>query len=140
MSKALRLNQLSIKMCFTVAVTNFIHCKEVVLIQDIEITDYFDRRNDSRKFSKYLDRSTDNQGFARKTNSLDKNCEISKCNVCGLIYHWTKQCPDSYENKTKPQYESQITLLGECMDTLIGETLSMAVIDSGCTKTVCGQV
>ena len=26
------------------------------------------------------------------------------------------------------------------MDTLIGETLSMAVIDSGCTKTVCGQV
>ena len=26
------------------------------------------------------------------------------------------------------------------MDTLIGETLSMAVIDSGCTKTVCGQI
>ena len=25
------------------------------------------------------------------------------------------------------------------MDTIIGETLSMAVIDSGCTKTVCGQ-
>ena len=26
------------------------------------------------------------------------------------------------------------------MDILIGETLSMAVIDSGCTRTVCGQV
>ena len=26
------------------------------------------------------------------------------------------------------------------MDALIGETLSMAVINSGCIKTVCGQV
>ena len=76
----------------------------------------------------------------RKTNPVDKNSEISKCNVCGSIYHWTKQCPDSYENKTKPKDESQITLLGECMDTLIRETLSMVVIDSGCTKTVCSQV
>ena len=70
----------------------------------------------------------------RKTNPVDKNSEISKCNVCRSIYHWTKQCPDSYENKTKPKDESQITLLEECMDALIGETLSMAVIDSGYIK------
>ena len=76
----------------------------------------------------------------RKTSPLDKNGEISKFNVCGSIYHRAKQCLDSYENKTKPKDESQITLLGERMDTLIGETLSMAVIDSGCTKTVCGQL
>ena len=25
------------------------------------------------------------------------------------------------------------------METLIGETLSMTVLDSGCTKTVCGE-
>ena len=25
------------------------------------------------------------------------------------------------------------------METLIGETLSMVVLDSGCTKTVCGE-
>ena len=72
----------------------------------------------------------------KKTNPLDKDGEISKCNVCGSIYHWTKQCPDSCEKKTKPKDESQITLLGECIDTLIGETLSMTVIDSGCNKTV----
>ena len=101
---------------------------------------FFDRTNDGREFSKNLDRSTDNQEFVRKTNLLDKNSEILKCNVCGSIYHWRKQCPDSYENKTKPKDESQIALFGECMDTLIGETLSMAVIDSGCAKTVCGQV
>ena len=33
----------------------------------------------------------------------------------------------------------QIQLLEETMETLIGEMLSMAVLDSGCTKTVCGE-
>ena len=33
----------------------------------------------------------------------------------------------------------QIQLLEETMETLVGETLSMAVLDSGCTKTVCGE-
>ena len=29
--------------------------------------------------------------------------------------------------------------IGECTNTLIGETLSMAVLDSGCTKTICNK-
>ena len=33
----------------------------------------------------------------------------------------------------------QIQLLEETMETLISERLSMAVLDSGCTKTVCGE-
>ena len=40
MSKALRLNQLTIKMHFKVAVTIFFHQKEVVLILDIETIDF----------------------------------------------------------------------------------------------------
>ena len=76
----------------------------------------------------------------RKTNLLDKNGEMLKFNVCGSICHWIKQCPDAYANKTKPKDESLVALFGECMDTLNGETLSMAVIDSGCAKTMCGQV
>ena len=55
------------------------------------------------------------------------------------MYHWMKSCPDSYENQMKIKEETNITLTGECMDTLIGETLSMAVLDSGCTKTVCNK-
>ena len=54
-----------------------------------------------------------------------------KCNVCSSIFHWTKQCPNSYKNKTKSNDESQIALLRECMYTIIGETLSMTVSDSG---------
>ena len=40
MSRVLQLNQLTIKMYFTIAVTNFICRKEVVLILDIEIIDF----------------------------------------------------------------------------------------------------
>ena len=50
-----------------------------------------------------------------------------------------KYCPDLYENQMKIKEETNITLIGECMGTLIGETLSMAVLDSGHTKTVCSK-
>ena len=39
----------------------------------------------------------------------------------------------------KIKERTNITLIVECMDTLIGETLSMAVLDSGYTKTVCSK-
>ena len=64
-------------MCFTVVVTIFALQKEVVLIPDIEIID--------KNFSKNSDRLTDSQVFTRKTNPLNKNRKISKCNVCGSI-------------------------------------------------------
>ena len=35
------------------------------------------------------DRSVDGQQFTKRANSLHKNGEISKCNVCGSIYHLT---------------------------------------------------
>ena len=70
-------------------------------------------KDDGKKFSENSDRLTDCQGFTRKTNPLDKNSKISKCNICSSIYHWAKQCPHSYKNKSKSKGESQIALLGE---------------------------
>ena len=64
-------------MCFTVVATIFALQKEVVLIPDIEIID--------KNFSKNSDRLTDSQVFTRKTNPLNKNSKIPKCNVCGSI-------------------------------------------------------
>ena len=44
---------------------------------------------------------------------------FQKGNVCSPIYHYTMQCnaPIHNENKAKSQNASQITLLGEYMDT-----------------------
>ena len=76
----------------------------------------------------------------KKVNPHNKGGEITKLNGCGSVYHWTKYCPVWYENQMKIKEETNITLIGECMDALTGETLSMAVLDSGCTKTVCHKI
>lgn len=86
------------------------------------------------------DRPLNGKHFTKKTNPSDKNGEISKCNVRGSIYHWTKQHPDFYENIMRSKDESKMTLVGENVDTLIEKTLNMAVIDSKCTKTVYGDI
>ena len=46
--------------------------------------------------------------------------KFQKGNVCSPIYHYTMQCnaPIHSENKTESSNASQITLLGEYMDTL----------------------
>ena len=66
----------------------------------------------------------------RIVNPYNKDGEITKFNVCRSIYHWTKSSADSYENHMKIKEETNI------MDTLIEETLSTAVLDSGCTKSL----
>ena len=51
---------------------------------------FFDRTKHVRKVRKHSDRSSDSQGFRRKTNPLDKNGEMSKCNVRGSTDYWMK--------------------------------------------------
>ena len=55
---------------------------------------------------------------------LDKYGENSKCTVCASIYHWTKECPDSYKNRMRSKDESKIILLGKIW-TLSLETCSL---------------
>ena len=43
------------------------------------------------------------------------------------------------KNQIKIKEGTNITLIVECMDTLIGETLSIAVLNSGYTKIVCSK-
>ena len=62
--------------------------------------------------------------------------------LCGSIFRWSYACPDSYESRDQVKEKDcsvQIQLLEETMETRIGEMLSMAVEDSGCTKTVCRE-
>ena len=92
----------------------------------------------------------------RRLNPVDYNGEVSLCSVCGSKYHWARSCPDSYEasglfteseedGKDKPIL---ITLLADCnnsnvkketLNIFLSETLNFAVVDSGCSKTVCGM-
>ena len=59
--------------------------------------------------------------------------------VCQSIYHWFKDRPHNVQGSN-----SKVTLFMEevqkCyVQNFFGKTINLAVLDSGCTKTVYGQ-
>ena len=97
-----------------------------------------------------------------RQNPRDARGNVTTCAVCNSWYHWAKDCPDRAEvfeasacdndnQATKQDEEVFVTLFtrdacdgrsGERSKTegLLGETLGYGIIDSGCSKTVCGEV
>ena len=41
------------------------------------------------------------RGGNNNCNPVDSEGVVSKCLVCGSVYHWAKDCPDSFEARTK---------------------------------------
>ena len=77
----------------------------------------------------------------RKQNPVNTYGKVSRCAVCQSIYHWAKECP---HNETNKIHENKVTLFTQeaekCfIQNFLEETLNLAVLDSGCTKTVCGE-
>ncbi|CAF2215355.1 unnamed protein product [Rotaria magnacalcarata] len=101
-------------------------------------------------------RGRGNYQSQRRGNPRDKNGKTSQCRICGSIYHWARQCPDkerkvdyATENKNTHEEEVNITLfqniaalkdIGPTSGNLIDETLGMAILDSGCSRSVCGEL
>ena len=79
----------------------------------------------------------------RRKNPLDSWGNRSRCAICESAFHWAKDCPYSLERQTKNTAEEfDVELFAnnihEChIGKFVGETLGCAVLDSGCTKTVC---
>lgn len=83
-----------------------------------------------------------NQGAGRSSNDY-------ACYRCGSQDHFVKDCPKppSYKRNNSRTNEAHITLLTFMSDVanpqlrqLVKETLGMALLDCGCTKTVMGQL
>ena len=89
-------------------------------------------------------------------NPNSANGEVSRCDYCGSKFHWQYNCPDMLFNTQSKRDNSNI--VGMCknherqeinlhvhqasteeIDGLIGETIGMAIVDSGCSKTVAGE-
>ena len=86
----------------------------------------------------------------RGINPRGADGRISLCNVCGSRMHWMRSCPhkESYSGDQSFSVENEdeihITLMAESVskdkiDALLGESLGHIILDSGCSKTVCGQ-
>ena len=72
-----------------------------------------------------------------RRNPTNRNGESMRCHKCGSIYHFARFCTEK-NSRTRDEIKLQF-YTEEVMHTLVGETICMAVLDSGCTKTVCGE-
>ena len=73
-------------------------------------------------------------------NPVNSSGNITKCWICQSIYHWFKDCPQEVDNTSTLAKLSLFTdeVCNCYINKFAGETLNHAVLDSGCTKTVCG--
>ena len=118
-------------------------------------------RDDSFKWKKYVEenkyRYDKYQGSFRKKskNPLDSNGKVTRCWICDSVNHWSKQCPDreswSVFEETSPKGVEMnvgetfhaLTLHMSDHKTygldLVSESCTSAVVDTGPSKTVCGD-
>lgn len=93
----------------------------------------------------------------QRSNPLRPDCSISLCAVCGSKVHWARRYPRASDrpstasayfsdmNSVDCEEEVRITTItsetnyDSKMNTLLGETLGSVLLDSGCSKTVCGR-
>ena len=92
-------------------------------------------------------------GGNRRGNPVGRNGQVTTCNICGSTTHWARACPNGYSSQyeaSSGRYEANddeihITLmaseenLDNKINTLMGESIGSIILDSGCSKTVCGE-
>lgn len=104
------------------------------------------RRQRSKPWSQNVQQKTPLPG----TNPLDRYGRRSKCAVCQSTFHWAKDCPHRGEQvkltedcKADDIEECNITLYTKDSPTeaeiFMTECFGSAIIDTACTRTVCGQ-
>ena len=77
-------------------------------------------------------------------NPLDRYGYMTHCNVCYSVNHWQAECPDKQQTYNKNNVGLyQVVLFEEDVEepdrvkSLTYETLNSAVLDPGCSRTVC---
>ena len=92
-------------------------------------------------------------GYAKGTNPMNKYGKHTRCSICQSVCHWWRDCPHKTqseavlqtdgENSAEKPEECNITLMTEEIaqenNIFIAESQNSAVIDTACTRTVCGE-
>ena len=107
-------------------------------------------------------RANSEQPKFRTKNPTGDDGRPSKCNICESIFHYSRDCPHSYEkNQTNSQQSHENNFVprnkrvnfnllvaftgytqeeqGCKLKSLLEDLKGCAIIDSGCATTVCGQ-
>jgi hypothetical protein len=88
------------------------------------------------------------------TNPLNKWGKRTTCVICRSVFHWANNCPNKFGASTKSADSSagvskkegtatetcSITLFTSSVnEILVAESMGAAIIDTACTRTVCGE-
>lgn len=85
-------------------------------------------------------RQMEDRRQGRQTNRPGWDGRPSRCAVCGSIFHWASRCPDKHpKQKEEEDSEVHIVLMAHEQGELVTDTFGVAILDTGCTKTVCGE-
>lgn len=145
--------QLALTACSTISFDNMKSALKRIFGDNVSSP----QEGDSAYFTKYTgkrERSSNSeqpQRIAAGTNRLDKYGRRTRCAVCQSTYHWVKDCPNKTEHVKLAKAEGSNSDVEECNITLFSnespsdtqifmmEALGSAVIDTACTRTVCGE-
>ena len=120
---------------------------------------YFTRGTYGTKFGNRNNRQNSGQPQSPReaqgqkgTNPLDRFGRRSRCAVCGSTFHWAKDCEHRDEERVKMTSDEKSTQrIEECNLAMfthapdnsnvvfMTEAYGTAVIDTACTRTVCGR-
>ena len=92
----------------------------------------------------------------RKMNPIGKDGYVSRCAICESIYHWVRDCPDNEKDNSTKDKLSDVENDGEQVHlslfmgnsngakngklrNLLSESNGYAILDTGCSSTVCGN-
>ncbi|CAG2190865.1 unnamed protein product [Mytilus edulis] len=108
-------------------------------------------RSSRRNFPRNrADRSTNSSRLKTKMNPVF-NGNVSRCKICDSKFHWVKDCPHKQLDVNLTEHESDelneivnITLFTSAQEfkpltVFVAEAYNAAVIDTACSKTVCGS-
>lgn len=115
-------------------------------------TAFYTGQNQRRKPA-FTVASKSNSKTLKGTNPLNRFGQPSRCKICQSTFHWWKNCPNKAENinvtesdvadNTSGTEECNVVLFTEAALTeneiFVVESHCAAVIDTACTKTVCGE-
>ena len=95
--------------------------------------------NFKNSYRQYQPTQTNRKG----KNPKDKDGNYTRCTICESINHWTPNCPDNQDHNNT--FYNEIVLYQSDYDhpskflSLVDESRNAAVLDSGASKTVCGE-
>ena len=87
---------------------------------------------------------SDADGKSKRTyNPTGSDGATLKCAICESVFHFARNCPDSYENLRKNgTHEEAVLFTGNKvneMQVLVSESINAAILDSACSSTVTGE-